>query len=463
MLHANSRVVRWASAAVFCSAALPATATNGYFTHGIGTHNKAMAGAGMASPTQAIDVATNPASGVLVGSRLDVGMALFSPRREYTPGASLANGNGGAFTLGGGTQESDNNWFPIPYVAKNWHLSETRALTFAFFGRGGMNTEWDGGTATFDPDGPGPAPVTTFQGAYGAGKTGVDLSQAFLELAYAFRTGPVALGVAPVFAFQRFKADGLQNFSVYTASCANDPACPPDISGVGNLTNNGYSWSYGAGVKLGLTWEVSEHLALSFSHQTKTWMTEFEEYTDLFAEGGDFDIPSSTRGGISIRPSDALTFSADVEYTRYSNVASVGNSLALIAGCPTAGLGGTNVANCGGGSQGFGFGWEDVFVAKFGAAWRYAGRPEWTFRAGYSHAEQPINGSDVLVNVLAPGVMKHHITAGASYDRGNGDEVNVSFMFAPNNTVRGVNAFDPTQQIELSMKQFEFEIGYSWR
>jgi long-chain fatty acid transport protein len=57
-----------------------AMATNGYFTHGIGTHNKAQAGAGAASPEQAIDASNNIAAGVLVGDRLDLGLAIFSPR-----------------------------------------------------------------------------------------------------------------------------------------------------------------------------------------------------------------------------------------------------------------------------------------------------------------------------------------------------------------------------------------------
>lgn len=444
-------------------ATLPAHATNGYFMHGIGTHNKAMAGAGMASPTQAIDAATNPASGVLVEERLDAGLAIFSPRREYASGASLANGNGGAFTLGGGAQESDNKWFPIPYVAKNWRLSAERALTLSFFGRGGMNTEWTGGSATFDPDGPGPAPVTTFPGAFGAGEAGVDLSQAFLELAYSVKRGPVAVGLAPVFAVQRFEAKGLRNFSAYTRTCATAAGCPPDISVVTNLTNQGYSWSYGAGVKVGLTWQATDQVALSFVHQTKTWMTDFDEYSDLFAQGGGFDIPSSTRGGIAFKPVESLTLNADLEYTRYSQVKSVGNALALVAGCPTAQQGGTNVENCGGGEDGFGFGWDDVLVVKVGAAWQPASLPEWTFRGGMSVANQPVNGEDALVNILAPGVIDHHITAGASYARRNGDEINFSLMFAPENTVTGRNAFDPTQNIELSMKQFEFEFGYSWR
>ena len=129
--------------AVAISAAMSssALATNGYFTHGIGTHSKAMAGAGDAMPTMAIDVANNPASGILVDDELNLGLAIFSPRREYSVTQSQLNGQFGAFSLGAGTVESDNDYFPIPYVAKNWHLSETSALTLSFYGRGGMNTE----------------------------------------------------------------------------------------------------------------------------------------------------------------------------------------------------------------------------------------------------------------------------------------------------------------------------------
>jgi long-chain fatty acid transport protein len=35
-------------------------------------------------------------------------------------------------------------------------------------------------------------------------------------------------------------------------------------------------------------------------------------------------------------------------------------------------------------------------------------------------------------------------------------------MYAPENTVRGANAFDPTQTIELTMEQFEIEFSWSW-
>ena len=190
-----------------------ASATNGYFTHGIGPASKAMAGAGDARPSMAIDVANNPASGALLENSTDVGLGFFAPYREYSVSDSMANGQGGAFTLQrspetvAGTVKSERNLFPIPHFAKNWGLSSDSAVTLAFYGRGGMNTTYRTGAATFDPDGPGPAPVMTLEGTFGAGNAGVNLSQAFLELAYSTQVGDLTLGIAPVLAYQMFEAE----------------------------------------------------------------------------------------------------------------------------------------------------------------------------------------------------------------------------------------------------------------
>ena len=35
-------------------------------------------------------------------------------------------------------------------------------------------------------------------------------------------------------------------------------------------------------------------------------------------------------------------------------------------------------------------------------------------------------------------------------------------MYAPSKTVTGVNMFDPTQEIQIKMNQFEFEVSYLW-
>jgi hypothetical protein len=77
---------RLATGAIFTIGMLlshTAHATNGYFAHGYGTKTKGMAGAGVALPQDAMAAATNPAGMAFVGERADVGLALFSPMREY--------------------------------------------------------------------------------------------------------------------------------------------------------------------------------------------------------------------------------------------------------------------------------------------------------------------------------------------------------------------------------------------
>jgi long-chain fatty acid transport protein len=116
--------------------------------------------------------------------------------------------------------------------------------------------------------------------------------------------------------------------------------------------------------------------------------------------------------------------------------------------------------SCLGGSNGAGFGWEDMTVVKLGVELNPDDLTTWRF--GYSYGEQPIQGADVLFNILAPGVMEQHFTVGLTKRKPNGGAWNFSMMYAPTNTVEGVNMFDPTQTIELEMSQFEFEVSYRW-
>ena len=186
----------------------PSMATNGYFTHGVGTDSKAMAGAGIGSSenTGAISVASNPALGVFADEKWQAGISLFSPMRSYTTNGGIG-GTMGALTLSNGEYDSDNEAFPIPYVAKNWKLASGAAITAVFYGRGGMNTEWIGNqTASFDPTGMGGTP-STFPGTFGAGTAGVNLNQAFLSVNYSGKIGDnFAYGIGPVVAVQMFEA-----------------------------------------------------------------------------------------------------------------------------------------------------------------------------------------------------------------------------------------------------------------
>ena len=87
----------------------------------------------------------------------------------------------------------------------------------------------------------------------------------------------------------------------------------------------------------------------------------------------------------------------------------------------------------------------------------------WTWRAGYSYGEQPIPTSEMLFNILAPGVVEQHLTAGFSKAFGT-QEVSFAVMRAFDKKINGPNTLEaPNQQtIELQMDQWEFEISWAF-
>lgn len=459
-----------AAAVLFVSSG-SALATNGYFTHGVGTQSKGMAGTGIGSNADmgTIMTASNPALGVFVGDSWEAGLSIFSPRRSYEASAQSSNGlpidvGGGVFlpthSIAPGKIDSSSEYFPIPYLAKNWSLSNDRNITFAFYGRGGMNTDWDDANASATSyfcggDPTQGEPPATGPGPYCAGDAGVDLSQAFLNVNYAAKVGDnFAWGIGPVFGVQMFEARGVGTFAAVSKTLAQTG----DITQVTSLTNNGHDMSTGWGIAAGLWWGITDRVSVGLGYQSKLSMSKFDDYSDLYAEAGGFDIPSSIKGGISFVASDSLRINFDVEQTAYSDVDSVGNPMANLFACSLLPLGGTSVEPCLGGEQGAGFGWQDMTTYKVGFEWASDEDNIWRF--GYSYGEQPIQAADVLFNVLAPGVMEQHITFGWTRNRANGHQFSVSFMYAPEKTISGTSAFDPAQTIDLSMSQFELEFSY---
>jgi hypothetical protein len=107
----------------FSSAAM---ATNGYFTHGVGTESKAMAGSGVGSSENmgAIAAATNPALAVFSDDKWQVGLSIFSPMRSYKVVGGLG-GQQGTFTLSPGEYDSKN---PAELPADYKYRSANKAL-----------------------------------------------------------------------------------------------------------------------------------------------------------------------------------------------------------------------------------------------------------------------------------------------------------------------------------------------
>ncbi len=422
------------AAALFMLTGLVTTAlaTNGYFSHAYSPYSKAMAGAGTALPLDSLAASTNPAGMVFVGQRVDAGISFFNPNREYKV-SGAPSGGAGTFPLQQGTVESDSEWFIVPSLGVNVMMNNDYSLGLSIFGNGGMNTDYDKATYNYvNPSLPS--------------ETGVDLMQLFIVPTYSRKINAKhSFGISPIFAYQAFEIKGVEAFSGVSTDSTK-------------LSGNGHENSYGIGGRIGYLGEILPNLFLGASYQTKIYMTEFDDYAGLFAEDGDFDIPSNWSIGLAYKATDALTLAIDVQQIYYGEVDAIANSFNP-AYTTCAMSGNPQNPNCLGGDKGVGFGWDDMTIVKVGVQWQSSS--QWTWRAGYSYGEQPIPSSEVLFNILAPGVIEQHATAGVSYKINDSQEVTLAVMRAFSNTEKGPNPLDSNQTIELTMDQWELTVGYS--
>lgn len=433
-------------------------ATNGYFNHGDGTKNKAMAGAGMALPEEAMAIVNNPAVATEVTGRSEIGLALFHPRSNYWSTESTQNGQNGSFTIGPNAIDAESQNMLVPFFARSWQLREQSAFAMALYGRSGINTEYLGGTATFDPDGAGPEPVGTFPGTLGDGDVKTSLSQALLDLTYAQQLNDrFSLGISAVLAAQSFKISGVGTLAPLTQTYASSGGSVMPA----NLSGNGSDQSYGAGVKVGAHFQWTPKFSLGLMIQSKIYMSSLSSYSDLFASGGDLDIPADFKLGFSWRIIDSVVFSFDLERIFYSDVNALGNSLADLEQCPTAGQGGTDLNSCLGGSNGGGLGWKDMDVVKFGVVWNVG--PKWALRAGLSLGDQPVGIAEVTNNLISPYLSEAHYTAGFTRALGSRGELNFAIMYTEEESLHQPNAFDTTQTLNYELDAFEYELSYGWR
>jgi len=399
--------------------AATAYGTDGYFSNGYSPQCKALAGACTAVALDSLAAASNPAAMARVGRRFDLGATLFNPNREFTVTGN-PSGYPGTFGLAPGRVESESKMFVMPAFGANWELGRNTTFGIAMYGNGGMNTNYK-------------APV------FGQNPTGVNLMQMFVTPSVAQKLGKNhSVGVTMIGAWQMFKAEGLGAFSNFSADAAK-------------LTNVGNSQSKGVGARFGYLGDLGEHLSVGASYQTKVRMSEFKKYSGLFAEGGDFDIPSAVTGGVKVKASEAVSFSADVERIGYADVKAIGSPMLPNLMQAKLGMAG-----------GAGFGWKDITVGRFGVEVKPARTV--TLRGGFSTGQQPVAASEVMFNILAPGVITKHLTAGFTKELGEGREMHFALVRALPETVTGANPLEvPGQQkIALKMNQWEVTVGFTF-
>jgi long-chain fatty acid transport protein len=377
------------------AALLPAHATNGYFPHGFGLKAKGMGGTAVALTHDAFAGVNNPASAAFVGNRYDIGAEIFLPKRSATVPPAM----------GGVTVESGKSAFLIPEFGYNVALSDKLALGLTVYGNGGMNTSYA----------PSFGDVNIFGGT---GKLGVNLMQLIVAPTVAYKLADNhSLGLSPLLVYQQFEAYGL------------------DGPGFG-LENQGKDNSTGIGVRLGYMGQFGDAVTVGASYSPKINMSRFKDYANLFAENGDFDIPENYALGVAVKVTPAVQVALDYTRINYSGVASIGNA----SSDPAAP----------------GFGWQDVKTVKLGVQWQM--NNQWTLRAGYNHGTNPIQPADAFLNILAPGVIKSHITVGGTYAMSTNEELTFAAWHGKKNTVTGPSMAGP---VSISMSQNGVGLQYS--
>jgi len=390
--------------------------------NGIGARNKALAGAGVASSKDATAASLNPAGLVNVESQINGAWSVLDVRGGTT--ASV----GGGFNKDGWSK-SDPDLMHIPNFAATWRVNWglIDAIAFTGYGIGGVNTHYKDVPNANCPPG--------LSGVFCGGPLGIELVQEHYSIALAKKLAPgFSVGIAPVVARQYGKIQGASLFSAFSS----DPA---------NFSNTGTDESWGFGVRGGAEWKAAPGISLGVAGSSKFNMSEFDKYAGLLAEQGDFDIPPMVQAGIAVDLLRNVTFMVDYRHIWFSQVASASNPSSNPLPF------GTDIAP--------GYGVRDLDVIKLGVEWDQS--PSLTLRAGYSYNTAAIGSRDADLNIMTLGVVQHHITGGFKYELTDRVDIEFAAMYAPSESVSGIELLTPDRAVEIEASQVEFTLGTTYR
>jgi long-chain fatty acid transport protein len=387
---------------------------------GYGARQKALAGADIADSRDAMAISTNPAGIVGLDSQFQFDFAGIFADRGYEATGPLV-------VVAPGWVQSGQPDFPVPNGGAIHRIDADSAWGWSFYGNGGINTTYgfnqykpaiSAPNVTLPAPFPpltltGPLIVPSFGGPFGGGAAGIDLRQGFLSVDYARKFGPVSIGLAPTVAVQILNLQGLQTFYPYSW----DPY---------HLSNNGYDWSFGGGLRFGLEYSILPNLRFGLAAATPMFMTPFGKYAGAIADHGKMDVPANINAGLAFDAMQDLTLMAGWKHIFYHEVPSLGNSSFPLYYGQLGSYGGP------------GFGWRDTDLASFGVEWR-ALKPL-TLRLGYAYSTAMIGSQDVTLNVLAPAITHHNISGGFKYEIDKNNSIDFSTVYAVKNTLSGPEA-----------------------
>lgn len=418
-------------------AASDAQAGLGSYLNGAGANNRALSGAGTAFAEDGMVMAINPAGAVsLPHDGWGIGSIFLSARQTAkVDEVDLNTAPPGAFPLAPGSREAEpdvpaeiGGIFPVPFGAIHKRVDDDTTIGLVVYGNGGININYK----AFDN--PNCPPGTPGQGYFCFGDTGSDIAQVFIAPTWSHQVNSrLRVGISPELIYQTIEINGFQLFGPASAR--------PD-----KLSNNGHSNSFGYGIKLGASVDITDSLSGGIALQSKGYMQKHKEYAGLLPEQGNLDIPANIQFGFAWQASKKLTVLVDYQRIYFSNVGAFGNP--------------GNAAGRYGDDNGPGFGWDDLTAIKAGI--HYQASDSLTLRLGYTDVlQEPLRRSEVVTNLLSTAVFDQRYNAGLSWKLNNTTSVDIALNIVPKQTITGENPRFPGQKVTLSNEIYSIDIG--WR
>ncbi|MDP6183081.1 MAG: outer membrane protein transport protein [Gammaproteobacteria bacterium] len=379
-------------------------AVNGYFLMGYSPKYIGVGGMGVAHPQDSMAASINPAGTALVAPGWDFNLRFMHPQRAAEVDCTGIGGCDRPVA-----DRSTREFFVVPAFGFVRRVAPGWSVGLSVYANGGLNTTYsralfNEATARIlggNPADPG-FPVRD--------KLGVDFSQLIFAPSLAWQASDrLTLGLAPLFAVQRFAAFGIQGFA-------------PLSSDATSLSNRSTEYSLGIGTRIGAIVELTPGLRLGAQYTSRIFTQRYTRYNGLFPDGGELDGPPHYTVGIAWDVTPRWTLGFDFQQIQFATVEAIGNP------GPTAAelIGNITPARRLGGPSGIGFGWRNQSVYKAGIIYRPTGRLVW--RLGWNYGEGQIPREETLINLLMPGLLEHHITGGMSYTFAHGGEMSLGYM-----------------------------------
>lgn len=376
-------------------------ATNGDNLISLGAESRAMGGTGIAMAMGTDSVFKNPAwLADIEGAEVMFGATLFMPDVKAKNASPMPDFSGNSFSGVEATSKADLSL--IPAVAHAGRINEDFAYGVGMFGVSGMGTDYRN-----ESDAKGLSSMrTNFQ------------YMRFVP-SIAYKSGDLRLGAGLSLSYGALDMSAIMPNGVA-------PGTPVDFL-TAKQRGGGMSDDFGFGAQVGAGYSVTPDVTLGAYYQTEV-ATEYKDVFDFNTDGtyDDLKLSQPAEYGVGIGyKKNGLALTADVKQIMWSK------------------------------ADGYkAFGWDNQTVYALGTA--YDVTSALTLRAGYSHANSPLDGTFqgatisnastppaqfaagnvAYFNMMGfPAISKDHITAGLGYQFTDKIGIDLAYVYSPKETL----------------------------